>query len=60
MLRVSFAEMLDNFHPDSKRLETFAVDHMDLRAAAELTGKFLKGWLEIGLAKENTGQLQGA
>ena len=57
MLRVSFAEVLDNFHRQSKRLETFAIDDMNLRAAAELTGKFLEGWLETGLAKENTGQL---
>jgi hypothetical protein len=57
MLRVSFADVLDNFHRPSKRLETFAIDDMNLRAAAELTGKFLEGWLKIGLAKENAGQL---
>ena len=57
MLRVSVADVLDNFHPGAKRLETFAIDHMNLRAAAELTGKFLEGWLKIVLAKENAGQL---
>jgi hypothetical protein len=57
MLRTSVADVLDNFHPDAKRLETLAINHMNLRAAAKLTGKFLKGWLEIILAKENAGQL---
>ena len=60
MIRVSFAEVLDNFHRKSKWLKTFAIDHMNLRTAAELIGKFLEGWLEVDLAKENTGQLQGA
>ena len=57
MLRVSFADVLNNFHPDAKGLETFAIDHVNLRAATELTGKFLEGWLEIVLAKENAEQL---
>jgi hypothetical protein len=57
MLRVSFADVFDNFHPDAKRLETFSIDHVNLRAAAKLTGKFVEGWLEIVLAKENPGQL---
>ena len=57
MLRVSIADVLDYFHPDAKRLETFAIDYMNLRAGTKLTGKFLEGWLEIGLAKENAGQL---
>ena len=43
--------------PVSKRLETVPIDHMNLRAAAKLTGKFLEGWLEIVFAKENAGQL---
>ena len=43
--------------PCFKRLETFAINHMDLRAAAKLTGKFLKRWLKIVFAKENAGQL---
>jgi hypothetical protein len=57
MLRVSVADVLDNFHPDAKRLETFAIDHMNLRTGAKLTGKFLEGWLKIVLAKKNAGQL---
>ena len=57
MLRVSVADVLDNFPPDAKRLKTLAIRHVNLRAAAELAGKFLEGWLEIVLAKENTGQL---
>ena len=57
MLRVSVADVVDNFHPDAKRLETFAIDHMNLCAGAKLTGKFLEGWLKIVLAKENAGQL---
>ena len=57
MLRVSVADVLDNFHPNAKRLESFAIDHMNLRAAEKLTGKFLEGWLEIVLTKENAGQL---
>ena len=57
MLRISVADVLDNFHPDAKRLETFAIDHMNLRAAAKLTRKFLEGGLEIVVAKENAGQL---
>ena len=57
MLRVSVADVLDNFHPGAKRLETFAIDHMNLRATAELTGKFLERGLEIVFAKENAGQL---
>ena len=57
MLRVSVADVLDNFHPGAKRLETFAIDDMNLRAGAKLTGKFLEGWLKIVLAKENAGQL---
>jgi len=57
MLRVSVADVLDNFHPDTKRLETFAIDDVNLRAAAKLTGKFLESWLKIVLAKENAGQL---
>jgi hypothetical protein len=56
MLRVSFADVLDNFHPDAKRLKTFAIRHMNLRAAAKLTGKLLEGWLEIVFAKENARQ----
>ena len=58
MFRVSFAEVLDNFHSHAERLETFAIDYMNLRAAAKLTGKFLEGRLEIIFAKENAGQLQ--
>ena len=57
MLRASVADVLDNFHRDVKRLETFAIDDMNLRAGAKLTRKFLEGWLEIVFAKENTGQL---
>lgn len=57
MLRVSVADVLDNFHPGAKRLKTFAIDHMNLRTAAELAGKFLEGRLKIVLAKENAGQL---
>ena len=57
MFRVSVADVLDNFHPDEKRLETFTIDHMNLRTGAKLTGKFLERWLEIGFAKENAGQL---
>jgi hypothetical protein len=57
MLRISVADVLDNFHPDAKRLETLAIDHVNLRAATELTGKFLEGWLEIIFAEENAGQL---
>ena len=57
MLRVSVADVLDNFHPDAKRLETVAIRHMNLRAGAKLTGKFLERWLKIVLAKENAGQL---
>jgi hypothetical protein len=57
MLRVSVADVLDNFHPGAKRLETFAINHMNLRAGAKLTGKFLERWLKIVLAKENAGQL---
>ena len=57
MLRVSVADVLDNFHPGAKRLETFAIDDVNLRAAAKLPGKFLKCWLKIVLAKENAGQL---
>jgi hypothetical protein len=55
MLRVSVADVLDNFHPSAKWLETFAIDHMNLRAGAELTGKFVEGWLKIVLTKENAG-----
>ena len=57
MFRASVADVLDNFHPDAKRLETFAIDHMNLRTGAKLTGKFLEGWLKIVLAKKNAGQL---
>ena len=57
MLRVSIADVLDYFHPDAKRLETFAINHMNLRAGAKLTGKFLERWLKIVLAKENAGEL---
>jgi hypothetical protein len=57
MLRVSVADVLDNFHPGVKRMEMFAIDHMNLRAGAKLAGKLLEGWLEIVLAKENAGQL---
>ena len=57
MLWVSVAVVLDNFHPGEKRLETFAIDDVYLRAASKLTGKFLEGWLKIVLAKENAGQL---
>ena len=56
MLRVSLAEVLDDFHPHSKRLERSAICHVNLRAAADLTGKFLERWLEIVFAKENAGQ----
>jgi hypothetical protein len=57
MLRVSIADVLDYFHPDAKRLETFAIDYMNLRAGTKLTGKFLEGWLKIVLAKEDAGEL---
>ena len=57
MRRVIFAEVLYNFYPDSKRLETFAIDHVNLCATAELTSKFLKGRLEVVRAKENVRQL---
>ena len=57
MFRASFADVFDNFHRDAKRLESFAIDNMNLRAATELSGKFLEGWLEIIFAKENTRQL---
>lgn len=57
MLRVIVADVLDNFHSEAERLETFAINHMNLRAGAKLTGKFLEGWLKIVLAKENAGQL---
>jgi hypothetical protein len=59
MFRVNLADLLDNFYPDAKRLKTLAIRHVNLRAAAELTGKFLEGWLEIVFAKENAGQLLG-
>src|SRR3954466_4837435 len=47
----------DDFNACLKRTETASIDDMDLRAAANFTGKFLEGWLEIVLAKENAGQL---
>jgi hypothetical protein len=50
--------VLDNFDTDAKRLESFAIDDVNLRAAAKLTGKFLEVWLEIVFAKKNAGQLQ--
>ena len=57
MLRVSVADAFENFHPDAKRLETFSIDHMNLRAAAEFIGKFVKGWLEIIFAKKDARQV---
>ena len=57
MLRVSVADVLDNFHPDAKRLKTLAIRHVNLCAAAKFTGKFLECWLKIVFAKENAGQL---
>ena len=51
-----FAKVFNNFHPCAKRLKTFAIDHVNLRAAAKLTGKFLKSGLEIVFAKVNAGQ----
>jgi hypothetical protein len=38
-------------------METVSIDNVELRAAAKLTSKFLKRWLEIIFAKENAGQL---
>jgi hypothetical protein len=57
VLRVNLADVLNNFHPDAKRLESFTVDHVNLCAGAKFTGKFLERWLEIVLAKENARQL---
>jgi hypothetical protein len=54
LLRVSLADVLDDCHSDTKRLESFAVSHVQLCAGAEFTGKFVKGRLKVILAKENS------
>src|SRR4029077_10764574 len=47
----------NDFNACFKRTETASINNVELRTAAELTGKFLEGWLKIILAKENAGQL---
>ena len=47
MFRIPFANALDQFNGRGERLKTVAVDHMQLRAVAKLSGKFVKSWLEI-------------
>ena len=50
---VNLANALDDFDPGKKRPETFAVGHMQLCAAAELTREFVKSRLEIIFAEED-------
>jgi hypothetical protein len=55
--RIYLADTLDDFHSRKKRLESFAIDHMQLGTAAEFTSKLVKGRLEIIFAKENARQV---
>ena len=57
LIWVQLPDRPNDFEPCLKRLEAFAINDMNLRAAAELIGEFLEGWLEIIFAKENAGQL---
>ena len=51
---INLADVLDDFHSDTERLESFAVGHVQLRTCAEFTGKFVKGRLKIIFAKEDS------
>ena len=57
LLRIHPADVLDDFHADTKWLKRVAIDNMQLRATAELTSELVKGWLEIVLPKENARQV---
>ena len=58
LLRIHLADVPDDLHSSKKRLESFAFDHVQLRASAEFAGKFVKGWLKIIFAKGHTPQIQ--
>jgi len=51
---INLADALYDLQSGNKRLESFAVDHMQLRTCAEFTGKFVKGRLKIIFAKEDS------
>ena len=53
-LMINLADALYDLQSGNKRLESFAVDHMQLRTCAEFTGKFVKDRLKIIFAKEDS------
>jgi hypothetical protein len=52
------ADALYDLHSGNKRLENFALDHMQLRAPAEFTFKLVKGGLKIIFPKERSSKFQ--
>jgi hypothetical protein len=52
------ADVPDDVHSGKKRLKSFSIGHMQLRAATKFSGKFVKGWLKIIFPKEHARQFQ--
>ena len=58
LLRVIFANAFDDFYSGQKWLEFFAIEYVQLSAAAELSSELVKSRLEIVLAEQDARKLQ--